>query len=131
MKVEHPFLSHAFYDRLDDSSPDHRSVKRHLLDLGIVLLEIWHETVFENWMVDEGLIPADSYSARYEAARKWLHDTGGNENVFKPYFSAVKRCVECAFPTDSTYECWNDKALKKALCQTVIEPLRESTQLAD
>ena len=121
-EVKHPFIIHRFMKnperRLPERRlPDKRAVKRQMLELGVLLLEIWHETSLEKWAASEGLIIQSSYGSRYDAARKWLSES---DTVLVSYWDAVDRCIECDFPALSD---WKDSAFRKSVCEGVVKPL--------
>jgi hypothetical protein len=47
--------------------------KGSLLELGIMLLEIWHIKSIDSYASERGLQMNDSYGTRYEIARHWLN----------------------------------------------------------
>ncbi|KAK0508478.1 hypothetical protein JMJ35_008754 [Cladonia borealis] len=97
--------------------PDKRAVKRQMLELGVLLLEIWHETSLEIWAASVGLTIQSSYGSRYDAARKWLSES---DTVLVSYWDAIDRCIECDFPALSD---WQDSAFRKSVCEGVVKPL--------
>ena len=118
---DRPFIVHRFSD-IPAAGQTHKAVvKFQLLDLGIILLEIRHQMSFESWVSDHGFTLDDSYSTRYTAAIKWLHDSLGE--VEPSYFDAAARCIECNFQTRSAIPTWEDLELRKAICDLVIKPL--------
>ena len=88
-----------------------------MLELGILLLEIWHETSFEIWAASAGLTIQTSYGSRYDAAQKWLSES---DTVLVSYWDAIDRCIECDFPALSD---WQDSAFRKSVCEGVVKPL--------
>ena len=74
-EVKHPFIIHRFTKTPERRLPDKRAVKRQMLELGVLLLEIWHETSLEVWAASVGLTIQKSYGSRYDAARKWLSES--------------------------------------------------------
>ena len=124
-EVQHPFIIHKFTKTPERRLPDKRAVKRQMLELGVLLLEIWHETSLENWATTVGLTIQSSYGSRYDAARKWLSES---DTVLVSYWEAVERCIECDFPALSD---WQDSAFMKSVCEGVVKPLCHSSCLND
>ena len=122
-EVRHPFIIAKIPER---RSPDKRATKRQMLELGILLLEIWQETSLENWAASVGLTIRSSYGSRYDAARKWLSES---ETVSVSYWDAVDHCIECAFPALPD---WQNTAFRKSVCERVVKPLcHNSSYLTD
>lgn len=126
IEADQPFITHIFRPGASAALAREQSIKDHLLDLGIVLLEIWLETLFESWAATAGVAVNSSYGARYSSAKKWLSDTAGD--ILPLHHGVILRCIECAFPTDSSYQHWDDQALKRAVCEKVIIPLHDSVK---
>ena len=116
-EVKHPFIIHRFTKSPERRLPDKRAVKRQMLELGVLLLEIWHETSLEIWAASVGLTIQTSYGSRYDAARKWLFES---DTVLVSYWDAIDRCIECDFPTLSD---WQNSAFRKSVCEGVVKPL--------
>ena len=122
-EVRHPFITAKIPER---RSPDKHATKRQMLELGILLLEIWQEIPLENWAASVGLTIQSSYGSRYDAARKWLSES---ETVSVSYWDAVDRCIECAFPALPD---WQDSTFRKSVCEWVVKPLcHNSSSLTD
>ena len=113
-EVRHPFIIAKIPER---RSPDKRAAKRQMLELGILLLEIWQETSLEGWAASVGLTIQSSYGSRYDAARKWLSES---ETVSLSYWDAVECCIECAFPALPD---WQNTTFRKSVCERVVKPL--------
>ena len=93
-----------------------------LLELGILLLELWHETTFEARFTNTA-IPSD-YFARFRLAWEWLED------VHNPppdlYNAAMSQCVKCFFGGKTVSFDWEDVNFRRAVCQDIIEPLHKT-----
>ena len=116
-EVRHPFIIRRFAKIPEQRWPGTRATKRQMLELGILLLEIWQETSLESWADSVGLTIQNSYGSRYDAVRKWLSES---ENVSVSYWDAVDRCIECAFPALPD---WLDSTFRKSVCEWVVKPL--------
>ncbi|PYI34513.1 hypothetical protein BP00DRAFT_465516 [Aspergillus indologenus CBS 114.80] len=102
------------------------SAKSSLLELGIILLEIWHVKSFDQYASEAGEGKHDTYGARYEIAKHWL-DSG--DEIMLPFFlELVTRCVEGTFAIDSTSLTltWSDLTFRRSLCEYVMQPLWEN-----
>jgi hypothetical protein len=118
-----PFVLNTF--------PDHQRVqqvrvpgdaKSALLELGILLLELWHETTFE------ARFPAASmtteYFARFKLAWEWLDDFHNPPPDL--YSAAISQCVKCFFGGKPVSFDWEDVNFRRAICQDIIEPLHKT-----
>ena len=117
--ADHPFITYR--KEASDPSPRDCHVKRQLLELGILLLELWHDISFESWAAETNSVPGSSYGTRYESVVSWLRRSA--EDILPSYHDVVLRCIECAFPTEWSYQNWQDQTLRKAICEEVIRPL--------
>ena len=112
LDVEHPFVKFTFPASIQREPSAH--AKRQLLDLGIMLLEIWVQKKFE----DVGS-STNTYGSRYDAARQWLDEA----EVLPFYQDVVTRCIECSFTVSSTMPAWDDEVFRRAVCDGVLNPL--------
>lgn len=103
--------------------------KDALLELGIMLLELWHETTLEKYyptspMRQSGAPLPTEYWGRFMLALMWLDEP--NDEPLPLYRTALLQCVKCfsggTFPLPS----WDDVNFRKALCKDLVEPLFES-----
>ena len=113
-EVRHPFITAKIPER---RPPDKYATKRQMLELGILLLEIWQEISLENWAASVGLTIQSSYGSRYDAVRKWLSES---ETVSVSDWDAVDRCIECAFPVLPNWHTWT---FRKFIGELVVKPL--------
>lgn len=97
------------------------SAKQSLLELGILLLEIWHVTSLEAYAAEVSLYLNCTYGSRYEAAKKWLDDTA--DNILPFYWDPACRCIEGTFASSSPTLQWEDVELRKSVCEGVVRPL--------
>ena len=118
---DRPFIVHRFSGVPAASQPHKVEAKYQLLDLGIILLKIRHQTPFESWSFAHGFTLDGSYGTRYPAASRWLRDSPGE--VEPSFFDAAARCIECTFQTRSAIPTWEDLDLRKSICELVIKPL--------
>ncbi|KAL9015977.1 MAG: hypothetical protein Q9185_006655 [Variospora sp. 1 TL-2023] len=116
-----PFIAHNFHATGISQATAQSSVKACLLDLGILLLEIWHITPFEEYIVREELQVNNTYGSRYEAARQWLNDTA--DNILPFYMDPTCRCIEGTFASTSPTLQWTDRQFQISMCEGLIKPL--------
>jgi hypothetical protein len=126
----HPVISQRFL-----ASPQRRNVagslppKEALLELGIMLLEIWHENTLEAYYGTTAMgqsgpsMPADCWG-RLMIASMWLEDT--DDPPLPLYHTAISQCVKCFFGGTFSLPNWDDTQFQKALYKDLLEPLFES-----
>lgn len=98
--------------------------KRSLLELGIILLELWHDSAIETFASQNYLDIHDNYGSRYEIAMTWL--TQSQDHIMPFYMQLVTRCIECTFTTTSPTPDWKDAEFRKSICEYVLKPLWEN-----
>jgi hypothetical protein len=100
----------------------HNDAKSALLELGIILLELWHETTFEARfpMVSTGI----DYFTRFRLALEWLDDVENPPTDL--YSAATAQCVKCFFGGKRVSFDWDDIIFRRAICQDIIEPLHKN-----
>jgi hypothetical protein len=98
--------------------------KGSLLELGIMLLEIWHIKSIDSYASERGLQMNDSYGTRYEIARHWLNFS--YDDMLPFYLELVTRCIECTFTSTSATPDWCDFTFRKSICEYVLKPLWEN-----
>jgi hypothetical protein len=107
---------------IDDTTPNHPQpkveLKLALLELGILLLEIWHEMTFETQFSLTREAPTGYYD-RLILAIRWFHDE--SNPLPELYEKAVSHClyrpVGCEFLDREDNKLWG------AVCNNVIQPL--------
>ena len=119
--AESPFIAHDF--RASPISPvrNPSNARFSLLELGILLLEIWHLTPFEAYAAEERLHLDDTYGVRYEVAQRWLNDTA--DNILPFYSDPVCRCIEGTFACSSPTLQWTDPQFQASICEGLVKPL--------
>ena len=120
-EVNEPFITRDFPPKPADRSHRPPHAKTTLLELGILLLEIWHITSFEQYAESKGVACESTYGARYDLAHGWLQDTA--ENILPFYADPVCRCIEGTFTSDSPMLDWNDRQFQRSICENVVKPL--------
>lgn len=119
--ADSPFIIHDFQSSPIPVLAGQTNAKASLLDLGILLLEIWHLTPFEAYADQEHLSLDNTYGARYEIASKWLNDTV--DNILPFYSDPVCRCIEGTFACTAPMLQWTDRQFQSSVCESVIKPL--------
>lgn len=99
--------------------------RRVILELGIMLLELWHHTTFELHCAASGVTVGDDYFERVTWAQKWLESSAESGSLLPDYISFVARCIKCNFGNDiSLNPTWESDDLVQGFITGVIEPLR-------
>lgn len=115
-----PFLSQHF----DQSPPGQHSPDtgptRHepILELGIMLLEIWHETTLEQKF---SLVSDPTYYEKQSRAMEWYDEAHGA--LPDNYLKAVFHCIAGVKNVDSGRLEWDNMKLWETFCECVVEPL--------
>ncbi|KAL8801036.1 MAG: hypothetical protein Q9182_004728 [Xanthomendoza sp. 2 TL-2023] len=119
--AESPFIIHDFTRNPMPLTAAQPTAKASLLDLGILLLEIWHLTPFEVYAAQEGLHVDSTYGARYEIASRWLNETA--DNILPFYADPVCRCIEGTFASKAPTLQWTDPEFQVSICEGLVKPL--------
>lgn len=98
--------------------------KAVLLELGILLLEIWHQTSLENQFTHRIGQTLGDYYSRLSFAAEWLDDN--DDPLLRLYEKAVTYCVHGA--CTKRWDDWNANELWSEICKEVIEPLSENCE---
>lgn len=122
-KVPQPFIALKF-SGCSANSTCRRNTKRSLLELGIMLLELWHTRTVEAYAIEASMAIDDSFGSRYEVGRHWLDLSAYYIPLF--YLDAVTRCIECTFATATSTPDWGDDIFRKSVCEYVLKPLWEN-----
>lgn len=100
--------------------------KTALLELAIMLLEIWHHKPLAVWAAKLGVKGAGSEGegreeARRIAAIRWLELT--SERLPPHHLTAVEQCLAIC---SGRLWVWDDGDFQRRYCENIIKPLRES-----
>ncbi|CAG8330336.1 unnamed protein product [Penicillium salamii] len=117
-----PFISHTFSPNSEEPKPC--LVRRAILELGILLLELWHSQPFTTYAAEANVSLDDCFAVRYEAARRWLD--ASRDDVLPHYLTVVTRCVECTFFSNTADLDWDDEAFRQSFFEHVVKPLWEN-----
>lgn len=118
--ISRPFVSLSFDSvKSNATRKDTVEPKVALLELGILLLEIWHETSLERrFSLDE---PPTGYYIRLGLALEWLDDV---DNPLLPlYDGPVTHCIKRVIGGGTRCHSWEDTKLNDGICQDIIQPL--------
>ncbi|KAL4911447.1 hypothetical protein BDW74DRAFT_142924 [Aspergillus multicolor] len=95
--------------------------KLALLDLGILLLEIWHNRSLEfHFSLADNPV---GYYERLTWALKWLEDV--DDPLPDLYDKAVSFCIAGVLNSEARTRGWDDPSLGDAVCANVVEPLSQ------
>lgn len=111
---------------------DHKEfseARRVILELGIMLLELWHETTFEAHCNTLRVTAGKDYHDRVKWAQKWLENSS---NLLLPdYHDLVAHCIRCDFANNAFENqlclnpSWENERLIQGFIAGVVEPLRK------
>lgn len=120
-----PFVEELIDQRISKTplgpSPEGPDPKEVLLELAILLLEIWHHKPLEMCTGKLGIESVDTPEARRIAAIRWLELT--SDRLPPHHLTAVEQCL--AF-CSGRLRVWSDSEFQKLYCENVVKPLQES-----
>lgn len=121
--IHGPFIEQAIVEdpsKWTDTSegPDPKAA---LLELAILLLEIWHHRPLEMWSAKTGMAGVESKEARIIAAIQWLEKT--SERLPPHHLTAIEQCLAIC---SGRLRFWDDREFLKQYCENIIKPLQES-----
>ncbi|KAF2729895.1 hypothetical protein EJ04DRAFT_527438 [Polyplosphaeria fusca] len=120
-----PYVSSTF-DHANSATklgqPSSVEPKIAMLELGILLLEIWHEKTLEaQFSLTKTPV---KYHERLALALEWIHET--DNPLLELYDKAVTFCLTGVVSSESRNMQWDDMKLWAAICGDVIEPLSKN-----
>lgn len=122
-----PFVEEWIDKRTDKTppgpGPQGPDPKEALLELAILLLEIWHHRPLEMWAAKLGMGSSSvgTPEARRVAAIRWLELT--SDRLPPHHLAAVEQCL--AF-CSGRLRAWDDGEFQRQYCENIVRPLRES-----
>lgn len=119
---QRPFVS-LRVDGQENLATDSKLVNA-FLELGILLLELWHVCTWEDWL-GQDIHPYD-FEERRKAALHWLNST--HDPPPDSYTMAVLECLEIA-GLSSSFVDWKNTEILERVCGGIIEPLTISRQM--
>jgi hypothetical protein len=118
-----PFVPLKFEEKKYLAEPERNAEpKVALLELGILLLEIWHKMTLET-RFSLKTAPVGYYK-RLALAFEWLDDT--SDPLPELYDNAVSRCVRGVVGGECRFSDWEDMEFWGAVCGDIIEPLSKN-----
>lgn len=119
-------FSRAFaYAKIENSEVDGVNTaepRSILLELGILLLEIWHQTSLEDQFPDKTADLSGGYFPRLSLAAQWLDDDYNTPPLL--YEDAIRYCIY-GVSTKKGAD-WNTNEFWGEICKEVIKPLSEN-----
>lgn len=105
-------------DRVPSDDPDPKAV---VLELAILLMEIWHHQTMDEWAEEVKIECVDMPEMRYITTTRWLEKT----SAWLPphHLTAVEHCLAIC---SGRLRDWNDDEFLKLYCENIIKPLQES-----
>ncbi|KAH7324477.1 hypothetical protein B0I35DRAFT_424275 [Stachybotrys elegans] len=95
--------------------------KPALLELAILLLEIWNHKPLEMWCAKCGFQEMETPESRTTAAIRWLEMT--SERLPPHYLTAIEQCLAMYC---GRLRLWSDSDFLKVYCENILKPLQES-----
>jgi len=90
-----------------------------ILELSILLLEIWHRRTIETWALETGTeVKTLGTDNRRIAAIRWLQET--YEELPLDYLDAIEKCFAIC---SGRLRCWDDEKFQQHYCENIIIPL--------
>ncbi|KIW11456.1 hypothetical protein PV08_10756 [Exophiala spinifera] len=121
LDVKRPFLSLSFGTPQANPASSNNGValKEELVELGIVLLEVWHETTLEEARASIPGCPK-SIPRRFSAIQWFQNST--NDAYPEAYRSALEYCLVSSICLQKEQK-WDDPELWRVICESVVVPL--------
>ncbi|KAK5634205.1 hypothetical protein RRF57_009919 [Xylaria bambusicola] len=95
--------------------------KTTLLELAIILLEIWHHQPLDSCINSLGLDSAETLETRRIAAIRWLERTSSRLPL--QHLAAIEQCLAVC---SGRLRSWSDRDFIREYCENIIRPLQES-----
>lgn len=117
--VAHPFLC------TDHSAAPQVCLPRNaLLELGIVLMELWHNQTIESYF--QNTVVGSDYYGRLVMVHRWVDET--EEDMVPRHSRAVRSCIRCCVNKGGDLD---DAAFGTEVVETVLIPLMENARDVD
>jgi len=122
--AEQPLIVHTFSSTTGNPIASSADVKPKdaLLELGILLLEMWKSKTFETWAQETGNVCSAEYYPRMIAAIRWCDETYRTLPI--AIGEVVQLCVTYTF--EGRPDTWDYPGFRRAICEKIIEPLQDS-----
>ena len=122
-----PLLEQVFQGQTAPISPISHTItpKLTLFEFGILLMEIWIQVSFEDWVIiNEETFRDDSYYSRLPFAMKWFDQENQNGTFPLEYRKVISRCLGSSF--EEYNMSWDDQKFREAVFLNIIEPLQQT-----
>ena len=122
-----PLLEQVFQQQTapSPSIPHTITPKLTLFEFGILLVEIWTQVSFEDWMIrNKETCQDDSYYSRLPLAMKWFDQENTNGTFPLEYRKVISRCLGSNF--EEYNMSWDDQKFREAVYLNIIEPLQQT-----
>ncbi|KAI8635262.1 hypothetical protein F5Y19DRAFT_5551 [Xylariaceae sp. FL1651] len=101
----------------------HPDPKATLLELAVLLLEVWHHKTLEIWAANTALDATDTPEKRHMAAIRWLQST--SHLIPSHHLKAIEQCLGLC---SGRLRDWDDSEFLKVYCENIIRPLQKSCE---
>ncbi|KAI0505310.1 hypothetical protein F5B22DRAFT_528149 [Xylaria bambusicola] len=105
----------------ETNTPQAPEPKTTLLELAIILLEIWHHQPLYTCINGLGLDAAETLETRRIAAIRWLERTSSRLPL--QHLAAIEQCLAVC---SGRLRSWSDRDFVREYCENIIRPLQES-----
>lgn len=125
--MKHPFISVSHQTGIQQ--PQWCSLRECLLELGIVLLELWHNTTMEIYYGhppwDQSSMSTNFYE-RLSLALRWLDET--DDDMVWRHSQAVRSCMKICHSAVCEKEGLDNAALRNEVYEGIVQPLLENAK---
>jgi hypothetical protein len=120
---DHPFIVKAFPDKsIPENTEDTAGyLGNAMVELGIILLEIWHRQTFESWVLSDlhANVNTEDPDVRELYSWKWFKQI--KDDLVPAYRDVIDVCFRP--PLDFATQDWEVDDFQKVYCAKVIFPL--------
>ncbi|KAI1151728.1 hypothetical protein F4825DRAFT_421934 [Nemania diffusa] len=119
-------LSSPFVEQVTEPSRanlTHPDPQPTLLELAIILLEVWHHLTLEIWANNTAFGGTDTPEKRHMAAIRWLQTT--SDSIPIHHLRAIEQCLGLY---SGRLRYWDDDEFLKMYCENIILPLLKSCE---
>lgn len=117
-----PFIADPFTTQDSLAAIPRPDQREFILELGIMLHELWHETTIEAHYASQGVTSTSGYLHRVLYAQLWLETS--EETFTAPYFDAIAYCIKGWATAASLNPGWDSAELCRGLVERMVEPLQ-------
>jgi len=113
-------LTNSYFGKNEQASDS--TIESNILELGVLLHEIWKQSRFEAWLAESRIPPSTDYYLSMGMAIQWLKSVP--DSVTSTYADAVSVCVR--FSLEGVQHDWENPSFRRALCEKVVAFLQEN-----